>query len=109
MQNKMLNKQDEEPRHKQSVISARKAASLIGLSPNTFMKGLEGKVLIPQARIDGEKRPSYGFEKDYITEIAVHIPRDLAGGQTVFTPEVRAAIKEINIKWAKKYPLMRES
>lgn len=104
MSAKMLNPAHEKTTWNERVISARAAARYIDLADNTFFKALEAGIFIPQAKIEGDPRPSYGFETDYLDEIKAAIPSrgNRVGGQTIFTPEIRVKLEAIKRKWEKR-------
>lgn len=98
---KLLNPRRDKTGGIQGVISARKAADRLGLAHNTFFKALAEGIIIPQAKIDGDPKPAYGFEKDYLDEILKIIPKNRIGGQTIFTSMIKTKMGEINRKWGK--------
>lgn len=98
----LLNQGEQKQHGKKNVISARQAADLLGLSHNTFFKALGSGIIKPQAKIDGDPRPAYGFEVDYIKAILKVIPKNRIGGQSIFTPSLKAEIEKINLVWETK-------
>ncbi len=100
--NKLINRSANEPKRIVGVYSARKAAEFLELSDNTFSKGMAGGHIIPQALIEGDSRNSFGFEKAYLAEVKQALPKDLAKGQSIFTPEIITKLKQIKERWKQK-------
>lgn len=98
---KLLNRRHSKTNGIYNVISARQAADMLGLSHNTFFKALDSGIIKPQAKIDGNPRPAYGFEVEYIKLILKIIPKNRIGGQTIFTSDLKEAMEKINIGWDK--------
>lgn len=92
--------------HSVPMISARDAALKLRLTNATLSRAIAGSIVRPQARIEGKKRPSFGFEPDYVDEIDEILPSERGSGVVVFTPEIVEAIEKINAKWRKRYPGM---
>lgn len=86
----------------QGVISARKAAERLKLSHNTFFKAIAAGTIIAQAEIEHDDRTIYGFEPSYLESINKILPKHRIGGQTVFTEDIVARVKELNKIWKKE-------
>lgn len=91
-----------------TVISARKSAEFLRLNNATFFRAVAGRILRPQARIEGGVRDALGFVEGYLEDIDKVLPRDRGAGQPIFSREVEQQIEKINQRWEKMYPQMRE-
>jgi hypothetical protein len=82
----------------------RKAADYVGLAINTFSKGMAAGLFVPQAKIESDPRPAFGFETAYLDEIKRIIvdASDRAQGAPIFTNDVREKLLALAKKWAKK-------
>jgi hypothetical protein len=78
------------------------AAAECGLAINTFKFGHGAGYILAQQVIEGDMKNAYGFDPDYIKEIKPIFRSDRTQGATVFTPDVIAALEQVNSRWRKR-------
>lgn len=84
------------------VISGRQAADYLKISHHVFFAAIKSGDIQPQMMIPRETTNEYGFDLNYIKEVAAVIPRVRGKGHTVFTSVVSEKLKQINNRWKKE-------
>lgn len=98
---KLLNRAHEKTMQEPSVISARKAMTLLGISNHTFQNAVDNDILKPRAKIDYDGDTSaYGFDHLYIEEVRkILLKAGKNPGKRLFTDEIKAQIQKLNKRW----------
>lgn len=91
-----------------AVKSARSAAKILRLNNASLFAAMKGKIIRPQARIEGGPRDVFGFSEGYLADVAEILPKKRGPGVPVFSKEVIEELKALNAKWAKRFPEMGE-
>jgi len=85
------------------VLSPKRAAKFIGISPGLFYTEERAGTLQPQAIIESDSdkgKDATGYAAGYLKEIKAVIPNTpRTGSRRLFTPEIKEQIKKINKRW----------